>query len=82
MRTLWWCLSASFFEAVCRLASLSLMAFPPVIVHVKTIAVFIIRVQYLAETLLRKYVVENANNNSFIFPQTSGKRSLHLIQRS
>jgi len=31
LTTLRWCLSASFFKAVCKLISLSLMAFPPVL---------------------------------------------------
>jgi len=46
------CLFATFFKAGCKLVSLSRMTFPPGLVHVKTIAVFIMHVQYLGETLL------------------------------
>jgi len=52
MRTLQWCLSASFFKAGCKLVSFK-WSFPD-FVHVKAIAVFITHVQSLAETLLRE----------------------------
>jgi len=53
------------------------------LIHVKTIAVFTARVQYLTEALLRKIRRGNSgSNNNLTFPQTSGKRSLHLIQKS
>jgi len=67
MRTSRWCLSASFFKAGCKLVSLS--GFPDV-AHIKAIAVFITRVQYLAETLLRKYVVGSPSHISFTFPES------------
>ena len=52
------------------------------LVRVKTIAVFVTRVQYLAETLLSiKKVVGNASNNNFNFRQSSGKRLLNLCQK-
>jgi len=42
----------------------------PDLVHVKAIAVFITRVQYLAETLLRKNAVGKPSNISFTFPES------------
>ena len=64
MQTLQWCLSASFLKAGCKLVSF------PDLVHVKAIAVFITRVQYLAETLLRKNAVGKPSNISFTFPES------------
>jgi len=51
------------------------------LVHVKAIAIFITRVQHLVETCSGKYIVGNPSNISFTFPQSSEKRSLHLIQK-
>jgi len=63
---------------ICKIFQNSLEVVLPVIVHVKTTAVFIMRVQqYLVKSILTTYVVRNASNDSFTFPQSSGKRSLH-----
>jgi len=52
------------------------------LVHIKTIAVFITRVQWTwQKPCSAKYVVGNASNNSFTFPRSSGKYSLHSIQK-
>ena len=81
MRTLRLCLFASFFKALCKLVSFKSYGVSTGFVHVTTIVVFIMRVQaYLAKTLLSKNAVGNTSNN-FTFPQSSGKRSLHLIQK-
>jgi len=80
MQTLPMVLSDSFFKASCKLASL--YGFSTGLVHVKTIAVFIMH-QQTAETLLSN--IRRGKLRSEIgltFPQTSGKRLLHLIQKS
>jgi len=50
------------------------------LVHVKTLAIFITHVQYLLKPCSATYILVNtSNNNSLNFPQTSTKRSLHLM---
>jgi len=67
-----WCLSVSFFKAVCKLLSLSRMAFTQSctcqgdcdICHAYAVGCW-------AETSA-KYVVGNASNNSFTYSLSSG----------
>jgi len=47
------------------------------LVHVKTIAVFLVVCSTRQHPCSAKYVVGNASNYSFNSPQSSGKRSLH-----
>jgi len=63
MRSLQWCLSASFFKVVCKLVSLKSYDACTGLVHVKTIAVF---VTCVLKFLLQKMEFEWAFSNSYI----------------
>jgi len=75
-------LSVSFFKAGYKLVSLSRMAFPSVLFISWRLRYLLRMCSILVKPCSGKYVVGNSSSNNLTFPQTSGKRSLHLIQKS
>jgi len=68
MRTLRWCLSASFFKAGRKLVSLSHMAFPRVLFTSRRLRYLLRMCGVWLKPCSGKCVVENASNYSFTFP--------------
>jgi len=58
------------------------MAFPPVLLMSRRLRYLLCVCKHTRQKpCLAKYVVGNPGINNFNFPQSSGKRSLHLIQK-
>jgi len=79
-----WLFICKFFKAGCKLASLSRMAFHRSCSFQDDCGIDY-HVPYFIETCSATYFVGNFSSNTNInltFPKTSGKRSLHLIQKS
>ena len=69
------------FEAGCKLVSLIRVAFPTVLLMSKRLRYLLRMCSTWLKSCSATYIgVSTSGNNSFTFPQTYGKRSLHLMQ--
>jgi len=79
LRSLRWCLFASFFKASCK--SISLNGVSPILFMSKRLRYLLPVCSTWQKPCSGKYIVGNPSNISFTILQSSGKSSLQLIQK-